>query len=228
MSYWNWLNIVLSIFLYTQNLLADDRFESLRNDQLIPEHCHNVKLSDFSDEISYFTMSIKDSKQNGFDYEHPIDRRTATNIWRKALGAKAWSQESIQGNNAHETTPNQDYYQSLIAHAPLMDFNLSSEGEVLEILGTLLLYDLIADDKTFITGSIAYRLQLHSRYIGELDFIIADKTTCQIYAVGEAKLNKRKHGYAKQQLNRFQNFLLEQRRIQNFWRAPKLFVIGNS
>ncbi|MCB0392121.1 MAG: hypothetical protein KDD58_12580 [Bdellovibrionales bacterium] len=213
--------------LFTSTVFADDRFENLRYDQLIPEHCQKVKLADFAEDLLYFTVSIDDAQDNGFDYAYPIKRRAVTQIWKKALGAKAWGNMQPQNTNiVHPQEPTQDAYQTVMAHAPLMDFDLSSEGEILEILGTLFLYDEMSYNNFFITGSVAYKASAHSRVIGELDFIVADKTSCEIFAIGEAKLNNRKLGYAKKQLHRFQGFLADQKRQNNFWELPQLSIVN--
>ncbi|MCB9024844.1 MAG: hypothetical protein H6625_00875 [Bdellovibrionaceae bacterium] len=215
------LKIILFSFLFTQTLNAQNLFESLRKDQLIPKKCQQVSLSDFSDDIFYFTVGIRGAKKHGFDYEHPIDRNTVTRLWKKALGSKAWNY-----NPAHSDSPNQDYYQTIISHAPLMDFDLSSEGEILELLGALMLYDDFPSDNPenmFITGSVAYHDDQSSKIIGELDFIVADKNTCNIYAVGEAKLGTKKLGYAKQQLQRFKGFLANHKRKMKLLPTPEIF-----
>jgi hypothetical protein len=212
--------ITVIIFLLISNIaLAKEIFKNLRNDRLVPENCRTVELSDFSDSIQYFTFGIQGAKKSGFDYEYPITREDAANIWRKA------KQELNPAITGYELNKQSDY-DIVVEQAKVLDFDLGSEGEVLEILGTQWLYESLEGQNLYVTGSITYQNPKGSTVIGELDFVVADKSTCQIVGVGEAKLNNRL-GKAQQQLQRFRSFLANQKKSKTSKHSEDNFTVTN-
>lgn len=178
---------------------SQDYMNPLRWDESIPEACRDLDVGNFDpDELEYITFGIQGAEARGFDYEYPIARDDAKDLWR-----------AIQRHrDGHRNPPHfkdrnllKDF-EILVAHYETMDFDFHSEGEVLELLAIVSLKSTLPTDY-FVTGSVAYR----DKAAGELDLVIGQSSNCRVEVVGEAKLGLKKLGYARRQLERFRNFI---------------------
>lgn len=118
-------------------------------------------------------------------------------------------------------------------HMVEMDMRFNNNGEVLEALWpeavkpiqndekAVRVRDEYPADKHFYTGGIEYRrLEENARTVGELDIVIGKKDTCEIVAIGEAKLGVRQISHARSQLKRFIGFLKEKLPVQKAEKEP--------
>lgn len=196
--------------LYSHLTLADRYFDNLNDDQTVPTKCRDTSLKHFlgdeTVEIEYFTTSIRGSVERGFTYEYPISRHGASLIWRALKNPRELP--VLEQEYANEPSLERDY-ERLKKHGPMMGFDFNNEGEVLEALGLLFMKNHYDNTIYYFTGGVAYHnpFNFQGGYLGELDFIVGLRETCQVVAVGEAKLGAHRLGKAKSQLARFRNFL---------------------
>ena len=184
-------------------------FENNRHDLYVPNGCREARLSYFqSDDIEYFTFGIRGALKKGFTHEYPIEREDARFLWNVFL--KGQEQDRNVQRKISENPELQRDFSHLDENRDPMDFNFHAEGEVLELLAIVDLYDRInsEDNEYFITGGIEYSDSNDGRTIGELDLLIGYRETCEIIAVGESKLGLRNLRKAKEQLARFRHFLM--------------------
>ena len=98
-------------------------------------------------------------------------------------------------------------YKLMKEYGPLMDIDFGQEGDVLEVLALLKMREFYDPEVYYFHGGAAYHEAHSGRYIGELDLIIGYKDTCEVVAIGEAKLGVKSKSHARRQLERFLGFL---------------------
>lgn len=178
-------------------------FRSLRADQTVPEYCLDLELNHFEEEeIDFFTYSIEGGKRRGFDYEYPLNRDQAKHLWRYIKRFMAGDVVDTGSGRFGSDPALKQSFEILINNYEAKDFNFGSEGEILELLAIHALEQKLEPD-LYVYGSVQYA----DRVAGELDLIVAKKTDCSVYSIGEVKLGVRSLGKAKKQLRRFQGFL---------------------
>lgn len=198
--------IVVTFLSFNANGSRGGYFENLRADLLVPEHCRQTSPTHFkkADQMRYFTVSIEGGARRGFDYEYPARRDQMTvlyKVFHNELHGSDWFRNEVRSDH---NLANQ--YNRMRQLQQPMGFDFSNEGEVLEILAIDWMQQKL-DPNYFVTGSVAYSSSAGHNTVGELDLIIADKATCQVISVGEAKLGIRSLGKARRQLERFSSFL---------------------
>ena len=192
------------LLLLSVDVYAAD-FIHLRDDQTIPEHCQSSETSDFlTHDLKYYTYSRTGGERRGFDHEVIISREDIRTLWGIFKGGHQNSEKSRKWANSN--SDRFKYYHLILNNFELMDFNFNDEGQVLEILALLEIKQSL-DKDLYVTGSVAYSGSKGKNRIGELDVVVGDKETCQIIYVGEVKINPRRLGHARSQLQRFRRFL---------------------
>lgn len=195
-----------------QNFLwADANFDHLREDRYVPSYCRDFGLSNFQEVNEWFVYGIEGYERHGFDFEYPLERQEATWLWEAFKKGKEPSNWPSQ--LANEVKLIKQYKEP-------MDFEFGSEGEVLELLALIDLETRFPRRDYFLTGGLVYH-KAGGRVIGELDLLVGDIKTCEIVAVGEAKLGVSGLNKAKEQLNRFRGFLNSHSLLDtNFFSLP--------
>jgi hypothetical protein len=178
-------------------------FRSLRQDQTIPQQCLDLELNHFEqEELDLFTYSIVGGKRRGFDHEYPMARRQAKDLWRYIKRfMDGGTVDTGSGKFAKDPELKQNF-DILINNYEAKDFSFGSEGEILELLVINALEQELNSD-LYVYGSVQYQ----DRSAGELDLIVARKSDCSVFSIGEVKLGVKSLGKAKKQLNRFYGFL---------------------
>jgi hypothetical protein len=180
-----------------------DYFKSLRNDMTIPEKCREVNLSHFAThELETFYWGPVGAQDRGFTYEYPIERGEASELWSYARQVvQGEDPEDIESKISSKPDVLRDF-KIIVANYEGMDFDFESEGEVLEILSILEMGEMLSDE-FYVYGSVYYA----DGVAGELDLMVGRNADCQIVSIGEAKLGLKSLGKAREQMDRFKNFL---------------------
>ena len=184
--------------LFSSVSFADQYLNELRWDELVPEDCHELSLSNFENIEEWPVYGIRGYTDRGFDYEYDISRRDASWLWNQFRN----------GNEPDSWPSHMDEAVEIVqTYKDDMGFDFKVEGEVLEILALVDLHNMYDPEEYFFTGGIEYRDGSGGRTMGELDVLVGERSTCNIVVVGEAKLGKGSLGKAHKQLNRFKGFL---------------------
>jgi len=192
------LGLLLGTLATLPVVRADKYFETLREDRYVPVHCRDFGVKNFREVREWFVYGIDGYQKRGFDYEYPVSRTEATWLW-----------EAFKKNKEPTEWPrNLDREVELIkTHKEPMGFEFGSEGEVLELLALVDLEERFSRRDYFMTGGLVYRSRPEAPTTGELDLLVGDMKTCNIVAVGEAKLGSSGLSKAKEQIARFKGFL---------------------
>lgn len=188
-------------------------FRSLRMDSTVPTHCLDLELNHFeSQEIQYFTYSIEGGTRRGFDYEYPMSRKDAKVLWKYIKRYISGTEVDTEAGEFRGRPDLQAHFEILREAYYPKDFSFGSEGEVLELL---VIRDLEVDlhPDLYVYGSVQYQ----DRTAGELDIIVAHRSDCSVFGIGEAKLGIKNLSKARKQLNRFREFLRSH--IRNWYEA---------
>jgi hypothetical protein len=189
-------------------------FDLLRMDRTVPKKCREVSVSRFSSQLQTITVGISGAMAEGFSQEYPLQRQDARYLWGLI---KNESPEDHQHRRVEQHPNLARDYEILRVQGAERGFAYESEGEVLEVLALEYLVNLYGEDRVFATGSVAYHHLGEDRYIGELDLLVGDRSTCEIFVVGEAKLGIGMLSKALQQIDRFMGFLGNHRRQRQMW-----------
>jgi len=195
------------------NAHSDQYFENLRVDAYVPTYCRDFSLESFSNVKEWFIYGIDGYTDRGFDYEYPLSRDNATWLW-----------EAFKNGREPQQWPRKltREVEIIKEFKGPMGFEFGSEGEVLELLSLVDLEKRFSRRDYFMTGGVMYHEGPGQRTIGELDIMVGDMKTCEIVAVGEAKLGTSGLSKAKQQLARFKVFLGSHFRLmRNFFSLPQ-------
>lgn len=193
-------------------------FKSDRFFPQTPAHCQKVKPSHFKEAPLTFIYGSEGATRRGFDLEFPIARANARTAWHILKDGKVTRRERARAQE--KSLRLLKYVDLLHSEGPKMEFNFSSEGEILEVL---VISNIQKQPREFfhfleqasgrrfhpqdfyVFGSVGYS-RLGDRRLGELDLIIARKSNCEVVAIGEVKLGHRGLGKARRQMQRFINF----------------------
>ena len=185
---------------------ADPYFDTLRYSPSTPSHCQEFSLSFFQQPMLWVTYGTSGATEQGFTHECPVARREAALLWRFL---KEHRYRGPTGYKDLDVPKMQNLLASLEQAREEFGFSYQVEGELLEALALMDLKRFYDPDEFFFTGGIAYSRGSGS-YLGELDIIVARKRDCMVVVVGESKLGWQRLAKAKEQLQRFSNFLQNQ------------------
>ena len=203
------MKLLLVLVLTPLQLFAAADFRSLRDDLTTPEHCKEMKLSYYRTmPAEKFYVGRDGALAMGFTFEYPIKRGDATVLWKYF---KLYANGGVHDLDLYNKIKNKPAlkrdFDIIMANFEEQNFDFGSEGEILEILAIEKLYREFPENQYFITGGVEYSYP-GSHTLGEIDIYVADRQSCEIVAVGESKLGKKKTlNKAKKQLQRFSNFL---------------------
>lgn len=205
--------LLLSAVVSFTNLFASPHFTPLRDDLSIPEHCRDVKLSDFSLPLEKFFVGRKGAINMGYTFEYPLERNDARTLWFYFRSLAQGNEDLNLLNKIKKSPALFRDYQIILRNYQEQDFHFEAEGEVLEILAIHKLYQEFPENTYFITGGVEYHEEYSSKTIGELDLFVGHRDSCMSVAVGEAKLGTRRMlKKAREQIQRFHNFLINHNR----------------
>ncbi len=195
----------VTLFLVSPMALGDDYFTNLRVDNAIPKECQETVLSDFpaADELETFTYTTDDGSEQAkrFTYQYPMSRNASPVLWRAAKNKTPL--EKFRGSAEMISL-----YEIIIREMPIRNFKFHNEGDTLELLGTVALEeDVYPTDEFFITGGVEYHTLNPRRTIGEIDYVVGERETCAIKAVGQAKLSPKRSSDSNEQNARLIRFL---------------------
>jgi len=195
------LKIALLFFLASP-LLAAPRFEALRHDPMVPEHCRQVQVAHFQDPYEHLYYGIDGAKNKGFTHEIDLQRKEARLFWLALYYQDAKAIQAIR-----QERDLLEIYSLMRAVGDYRGIDFSKEGDVLEVM---VLVDIIrhypAKDY-YTTGGIEYGDDQKKPVMGEIDILIAHKKTCRVVAIGEAKLGLNALPKAKRQVRRVDHFI---------------------
>lgn len=183
-----------------------DIFKPLREDQNVPSDCKIPSVEDFLHNYDTAIFGIKDSTQDGFTHEYPIERYEATQLHRHMKARHKGETDSDALAYLKSQSPLFHKLAEIEAAADFMGFDFKNEGEVLELLALMTLQGPYPPSDYFHTGGLTYRYPNSSSTTGELDVLVAHRSNCDFVIVGEAKLGHAL-GKAKGQLDRFRAFV---------------------
>lgn len=178
---------------------ADSTLQFIQQQPTGSETCKTIGFEQFNRDVNYnlFVGPEQSVKKFGFTHEVPLPRNLGTALWC-ILNPEVAEKNLVKLNppNSCEsvletplTAQSQQLLDYLKAQGSELNLKFSNEGEILELLARL---TLGAEDGPYptasfsITGGIQYLENGQTR--GELDLVVFNNTSCQVVAVGEAKL----------------------------------------
>jgi hypothetical protein len=189
---------------------ASPHFTTLRDDLSVPEHCRDMKLSFYQLPPEKIYVGREGALDMGFTMEYPIKREDARTLWHYFKGLTEGKDDYSLYRKIQDNPDLKRDYDVIINNYLEQDFDFQAEGEILEALAIADLYREFPSNHFYITGGVTYHKPNNSQTIGEVDLFVGLKDTCEAILVGEVKLGRKKSlSKAKQQLGRFENFLID-------------------